>query len=68
MDFIALICVVTFVWLVVCAARIISKEIACKDCIMKHECKEHFKRHGTTFCDDNTPVNPLNNCQNPFMI
>lgn len=49
----AFICIVIFVWLAVCAAKMIAKGILCKDCILKKKCEEHRKLYGTTFCDDN---------------
>lgn len=64
----AFICIVIFVWLAVCAAKVIAKEFVCKDCILKKKCEEHRKLYGTTFCDDNDFNNHINSySQNPFM-
>ena len=45
----AFICIVIFVWLAVCAAKMIAKEFVCKDCILKRKCDEHRKETGKTF-------------------
>lgn len=47
------ICTVIFVWLAMCVAKMIAKEIVCKDCILKIKCDEHRKQNGKTFCDNN---------------
>lgn len=68
MNFIALIGVVIFVWVAMCTAKVIAKELICKDCILKKKCEEHRKLYGTTFCDDKNFDNHINNYpQNPFM-
>lgn len=53
MNFIALIGVIIFVWAAMCTAKIIAKELICKDCILKKECDKHRKQSGKTFCDNN---------------
>lgn len=63
------ICIVIFVWLAVCAAKMIAKRILYKDCILKKKCEEHRKLYGTTFCDDSDFNNHINSYpQNPFMV
>lgn len=57
----AFICIVIFVWLAVCAAKMIAKEFVCKDCILKRKCDEHRKETGKTLCDNNELNNYFNN-------
>ena len=52
--------IVIFVWLAVCAAKMIAKEFVCKDCILKRKCDEHHKETGKTFCDNNELNNYFN--------
>lgn len=44
---------IIFVWLAICTAKVIAKEIVCKDCILKSKCDAHRKETGKTFCDNN---------------
>lgn len=54
--------IIAIIWAMVCVAKIITKEIICKDCILKKECDEHCKQTGKTFCDNHE----LNNYFNDF--
>lgn len=53
--------IIVFVWIILCAAKMIAKEIICKDCILKRECDKHRNQTGKTFCENKELNNYFNN-------